>query len=253
MNDKSVIRISVVSYLNSRPFIYGLNIGNTKHSFEISEDIPSVCGEKIKSGKADIGLIPVAILPELNGYEIISDYCIGANGNVSSVLLLSEVPLSNISTILLDYQSRTSVLLAKILGKEFWKINPEWKNASENFEKDILGSTAGVVIGDRALEMKDKFPFVYDLSGEWKKFTGLPFVFACWVSTKKLPVDFIKSFNAMLTKGLLQIDIIADKEKSDILSRESISKYLTESIDYNFDTGKKKALDVFLKQVAALT
>src|SRR6185369_11597556 len=115
-------------------------------------------------------------------HHIISDYCIGADGDVGSVLLLSDVPMSEIKNVLLDYQSRTSVTLAQVLADKYWRIKPRWTDAKENYERDIKGTTAGVVIGDRTFALKNKFKYTYDLSGEWKIFTGLPFVFACWVA-----------------------------------------------------------------------
>ncbi|MBK8584164.1 MAG: hypothetical protein IPN88_01490 [Bacteroidetes bacterium] len=93
-----MLKISVVSYLNSKPFIYGFNKTNFNSKAAIELDIPSVCADKLLTGKVDIGLVPVAILPKLKDYFIISDYCIGANGPVDSVLLLSNVPLNEIKS-----------------------------------------------------------------------------------------------------------------------------------------------------------
>ena len=105
------IKISAVSYLNSKPFIYGLHHSNLFNEIELSQDIPSVCAQKFIDEKVDIGLIPITVIPKLKEYYIISDYCIGAVGKVSSVMLYSDVPLNAIKNILLDYQSLTSVTL----------------------------------------------------------------------------------------------------------------------------------------------
>ncbi len=242
----SPLRISVVSYLNSKPFIYGLQ----KYGFDkkaiVELDIPSVCAERLISGQADIGLVPVAPLARLSTYHIISDYCIGANGEVSSVLLLSEVPLEKIDKILLDYQSRTSVNLARVLAKELWKISPKWEDTSSDYEKKISNQTAGVVIGDRALLLGKSFPYVYDLSAEWKKLTGLPFVFACWVATSDPGKLFVDEFNSALQSGLSMIEEISDKEQDERFSSKTIHTYLTRYIDYKFDDQKKQALKLFL-------
>ncbi len=145
----SKLKISVVSYLNSKPFIYGLEHSDLMNEIDLQLDIPSTCAQKLMDGIVDIGLVPVAIIPKLKEAHIISDYCIGAVGKVASVCLYSEVPLNEIKTILLDYQSRTSVTLVKVLAREHWKISPEWQNASENFENSVSGTTAAVIIGDR--------------------------------------------------------------------------------------------------------
>src|ERR1043165_5988838 len=110
-----MIRVSAVNYLNSKPFIFGLQNSDIINEIDLQLDIPSVCADKLEENKVDIGLVPVAILPELEEHHIISDYCIGADGEVSSVLLLSDVPLDEIKSIHLDYQSRTSVMLAQVL------------------------------------------------------------------------------------------------------------------------------------------
>ncbi len=244
--DHYPVRISVVSYLNSKPFIYGLKDYAFNLPVEIHEDIPSVCAGKLLTGKADIGLVPVAVLPDLPNHSIISNFCIGADGEVDSVLLLSDVPLKKIKTVLLDYQSRTSVKLTRVLAANFWKIAPEWKSTEAEFEKNISGETAGVVIGDRALIMKNDFRYVYDLASEWKKYTGMSFVFACWVSMKKYDDAFISDFNTALKSGLEKIDLIAEKETSQHFSTDVIRNYLRNNIDYNFNEEKKDALQLFL-------
>lgn len=243
----SKIRISAVSYLNSLPFVYGLNHSRLKDECEISLDIPSVCAEKLISGKVDVGLIPVAAIPQVANANIISDYCIGANGKVKTVCLFSEVPLYEIKTILLDYQSRTSVMLVKILAKEYWKIIPEFVNAEAGFETEIYGTTAAVVIGDRAftLSFGEGKGEAFDLAEEWKNFTNLPFVFACWVANKNLPAAFISEFNRALKNGLDNIDQTLQEFPPTVISSEEAKKYLTENISYDFDTEKKKALELF--------
>lgn len=241
------IRISSVSYLNSLPFVYGLSHSGLENQCEISLDIPSVCAEKLITGKVDVGLIPVAAIHEVRNAQIISDYCIGANGKVKTVCLFSDVPLHEIKTILLDYQSRTSVLLVKILAKEFWKINPEFVNAEEGFEKKIKGTTAGVVIGDRAFSLffGEGRGEAFDLAFEWKKFTNLPFVFACWVANKNLSSEFISEFNLALKNGLSNIEKTLDEFPPSAIGKAEAKKYLAENISYDFDADKKKALELF--------
>lgn len=247
-----MLKISVVSYLNSKPFIYGFNKTNFSSKAIIELDIPSACAAKLISGKVDIGLVPVAILPELGNYTIISDYCIGADGPVDSVLLLSNVPLEEIGHIILDYQSRTSVMLTKVLAKNFWKIHPQFLPSDVGYEDLIQGNNGGVVIGDRALLLKDKFKYCYDLSGEWKKFTGLPFVFATWTARVKPDSSFISEFNAAISEGLKLIPEISRKESTKFISEELIHSYLTNSIDFTFDDKKKEALKLFLTYVKEL-
>jgi chorismate dehydratase len=237
-------KISCDIYHNSQPFIYGLKNSPIIDEVDLSLDVPSVCAEKLLNGSVDIGLIPIAIIPEMRESHIISDYCIGADGKVETVLLLSDVPLEKIKTVLLDYQSRTSVMLVKIIAKKFWNITPQWINASADFEKNIQDETAGLVIGDRAFALRGKFNFVYDLAEEWKKCTSLPFVFACWASNKKIPDEFILRFNSALESGLKNIPLIALQYP---YSGFNILDYLANKVSFHLDSRKKEAMKLFLK------
>jgi chorismate dehydratase len=254
-SDESVksqkIKISAVNYLNSKLFIYGLQHADIKNEIELQLDIPSVCAEKLEEDSVDIGLVPVAILPELEEYHIISEYCIGADGEVGSVLLLSDVPMNEIKTVLLDHQSRTSVILVQVLAQKFWKIKPQWTDAADNYETMIKGNTAGVVIGDRTFSLKNKFKHVVDLSVEWKKFTQLPFVFACWVSNKKLPEDFIQRFNSALALGLANKQEVI-REQKELFKLLDIKDYFENKISFSFDKTKKESLELFLGYVREL-
>lgn len=240
------IKVSCVSYLNSMPFVYGLQHHAVAGNIELSLDIPSACASKLISGTAQIGLVPVASIPLIKNARIVSDFCIGANGPVNSVMLLSDVPLNEITAILLDYQSMTSVNLVKVLADQFWKIKPEWMPAKPGFENQISGTVAGVIIGDRALVSGNRFKYSYDLSEEWEKMTGLPFVFACWVSNTELPAEFISSFNDALGFGLNHLEDSLTHFKEENISAESALNYLRKFIDYHLDEPKKSALEKFL-------
>ena len=248
----SIVKISVVSYLNAQPFVYGIKNSGILKNYSLELDIPSVCAEKLVNNKVDIGLVPIAILPELKQYEILTDHCIGAVKAVGSVVLFSEVELNKIEKIFLDYQSRTSVTLVQILAKKFWKINPQWIKAGKNYEQQINGSSAGVVIGDRTFDLLNKFKFQYDLAEEWKRFTSLPFVFACWVANKKLPVDFKQNFSEAIRYGINhRKDLIEELLKSNKYNT-NIADYLNNSISYELDKAKKNGMALFLKYLSEI-
>lgn len=240
------IKISAVSYLNTLPFINGINNSEVINNIELSLDMPSDCAQKLLDGEVDLGLVPVAVLPKLKEYHIISDYCIGAEGKVDSVALYSDVPLNEIENIYLDYQSRTSVNLAQILANNFWNITPKWLEATQGFENRIEGKTAGVIIGDRTFNLSKSYKYKYDLAEEWYSFTGLPFAFACWVSNKKLPNSFIIQFNEALAHGVNNIDEAVNQYAQNSIPKEELANYLTNYISYTLDENKLKAIDLFL-------
>ena len=182
MSEKQKIKVGAVNYLNTKPMLYGMQNDAFLQEHELVPDYPSKVAEMLKTGMVDVALVPVALLKELPEYFIVSDYCIAAEHEVASVCLFSEVPVNEIATVYLDYQSRTSVALAKILMREFWGINPQIINAQdESYRTKIAGTTGAVVIGDRALEQRRLSTYVYDLASEWQAMTHLPFVFAVWV------------------------------------------------------------------------
>ena len=217
-----------------------------KESVELKIDFPSRIASMLLQDEIDVGLVPVAIIPEMKEHHIISDYCISCDGEVASVCLFSEVPLHEIKKILLDYQSRTSVELLKIIIKEYWKLNVELEPSQGNYQSKISGTTAALIIGDRALQQRKISTYIYDLGLEWKKFTGLPFVFAAWISNKKLDDDFIKSFNYVNEYGLEKVENVAEENETEIFS---IKDYYTRYISFTMSEEKKKALSFFINKL----
>lgn len=216
---------------------------------DLQKDIPSSCAQKLLNNEVDLGLVPVAIIPQLKNAQIISDYCIGAVGKVKSVLLVSDVPLEEIENIYLDYHSRTSVRLCQLLAEEYWKIRPTYLEAAPGFETDIEGQTAGVIIGDRTFNLPKQFKYIYDLSEEWMKWQKLPFVFAAWVSNKKMEDSFIKDFNQVLADGINHIDEAIAKYKLNLISPYAQADYLKNDISYSLDENKQKGLELFLSTI----
>ena len=243
---KGKIRISAVSYLNTLPFLYGIKNSKFLSNFIFEQDVPSICAKKLINNEVDIALIPVAAIPYVKNPYFISDYCLGAKNKVKTVLLLSDVPLQEIKSVLLDYQSRTSVNLVKVLARKLWNIAPEWINTDTGFENSISGNMAGVVIGDRAFSLQKKFKYVYDLSEEWFKMTRLPFVFATWVSNKPIDNEFIRQFNKTLQYGLDNIDLVIQEFNKNFPNSEiELKKYLTENISFYLDEEKKESMKLF--------
>lgn len=242
MNDAK-IKVGAVSYLNTKPLIYGFEQGMMSEQIELLFDFPSNIAKKLLYNEIEIGLVPVAVLPLMKEYHIVADYCIGCNGAVASVCLFSDVPVQEIKTVLLDYQSRTSVALLKILLKEYWKIEPELVAAEKGFEQHINGNTAGLVIGDRAFKQIPVSKFHFDLGLAWKEMTGLPFVFAAWVANKPLPENFITAFNEATGKGFEYLDEIV---LANPFPYFDLKEYYTIFISYDFSHGKKMALEKFL-------
>lgn len=240
------IRVGAVSYLNTRPLLYGLKRSGLMERIELMEEYPSRIAAMLLNDEIDVGLVPVAIIPQLAESHIITDYCIGAEGEVASVALFSEVPIEQVTKVLLDYQSRTSVSLARLLLKEYWKKEVILEDTKEDFRSAIKGTTAGIVIGDRALEQRSVSPFIYDLGAAWKAHTGLPFVFAAWIANKALGDDFEDAFNRANAYGVTHIDEVVAENNFAVYD---LKKYYTENISYQLDAQKKEGMALFLKKL----
>lgn len=234
------------------PFRYGLKHSSLISNIDLQEDIPIICAQKLKFNQVDIGLVPVALLSEMQNYKIVTDYCIGANGKVDSVKLYSQVPLDQIKTVILDYQSKSSVTLTKVLDKFFWKTNFQFEDAIPGYEQFISGTTAAVVIGDRTFSLNGNYKFEYDLADEWKSFTGLPFVFAAWVTTNEIDSKFITEFNQALKTGIEKTSEALNENKLYFPSKFNPEDYLKNKIDYLLDDKKKVALEMFLDYIRQL-
>ena len=227
--------------------LHGIKQHPVLNEMELMEDYPARVAQLLIEGKIDMGLVPVAITTRLKEWHIASDYCIGAEGEVASVCIFSETPIENIETLYLDYQSRTSVRLAQVLLKEYWKKEVQIIDAAgEDFRSAIKGTTAGVVIGDRALEQRQKSKYVYDLATAWIEHTGLPFVFAAWISNKPLPKTFIDAFNEANALGISQVDEVLQQVHFDAYD---MKHYFTQNISYELTPQKRKGMELFLQKI----
>jgi chorismate dehydratase len=248
------IRISAVKYANTYPFIWGLRESGFDKRVILETDHPADCAAKLIDGRADLGLVPVAALPLIKNYRIISDYCLSANGKVRTVMLFSNCPPEEVEAVNLDFHSISSVNLIKILAKNMWHRSFSWINTTESSDFEHIGKNEGIVmIGDKCFEFENKFRFSIDLAGEWKKQTGLPFVFACWASNRELPSDFKKDFNDALKMGIENIDRVSEDFGPSIrIGPEILRNYLTVNMNFNLDPEKRKGMKLFLDMLSKL-
>lgn len=247
MQDK--IKVSAVSYLNSKPLLYGIERSPILNKIDLSVDYPAIIAKKLQDNTTDIGLVSVAAILTIPNAQIIGDYCIAADQEVASVCIFSLQPLEKIKKIYLDYQSRTSVKLAEILIKKFWKYDIELLDAPEDYIELIDQETAAVIIGDRALAARNNFPYIYDLAKYWIEFTGYDMVFAAWVANKSLPQSFIDEFNDANEIGLHHLPEIIETEQ---YKPYDLNIYYNQNIKYKLDDNKRAGLALFLKYIKEL-
>ncbi|HTN37257.1 MAG TPA: menaquinone biosynthesis protein [Arachidicoccus sp.] len=242
------IKVAAVSYLNTKPLLYGIKRDPALlEQMELLEDYPSKIGQMLVDGQVDMGLIPVAYIPQMKEWHIVSDYCIGSMGPVETVCLFSDVPVQQIEKVLLDYQSFTSINLCKVIFRHFWKKEVVFEKAGPDYIGQIGGTTAAVIIGDRVFEQKygpAAQKYIYDLAQEWTNFTGLPFMMAAWIAGKPLPESFIHAFNLANKAGLDNLAAVVAENPYDHFD---LLEYFDQKISYTVDEKKLEAMELFLK------
>lgn len=245
------MNISVVSYLNSAPLVYGIQHSPELADCSVSLDVPAIGAAKLASGEADIALVPVGAFTEPGEVEWVGNYCIGVDGPVRTVCLFSEVPLTGIRKVYLDPHSRTSVELIRILARDHWKLNWDFIPGLVGFEKNaIQGESAGVCIGDKVFTIEGRYPYRYDLAEEWIRFSGLPFVFAAWAVKRPVDPGFIGQLDAAQAAGIKTIpDVARDWSLKINLPEPDIREYLTRNISYPFTNQKKEGMERFFSLI----
>jgi chorismate dehydratase len=242
------VKVTAISYLNTLPFLYGIRHSGVAEAIDLSIATPAACAQQLATRQTDLSLIPVAVIPALPYYQIVGDYCIGATGKVRSVALFSNNTLPEIKTVYLDTESRTSVMLARMLACDYWKITPDFKPLTT---VHLSAGEGCVLIGDKALVHEPRFTYRYDLAETWIHYTGSPFVFATWTANKSLPASFIEQFNKALDYGIKHIPQSLTEPPQGGPARalpcphDTALEYLTKNISYPFDAEKKNGLTKF--------
>jgi len=174
-------RIGAVSYLNTRPLVFGLEQGIGEERIELSYDVPARLADRMLADELDIALMPVIELARMPELEIVPGLAIGTFGPSRSVLLVSRKPIEEVESIALDFESRTSNALVQVLCDRAWNITPEFRVGLRGLDDGLRECDAAVQIGDKALFADPPAgTVVYDLGGVWSATTNLPFVFAAW-------------------------------------------------------------------------
>ena len=246
------LRISVVQYLNTVPLVWGMLHGEQQCKYELAFTTPARCADAVRDGKADVGIIPSIEYQRIRGLRIVSGVSIASNSEVKSVLLLSKVPAENVRTVAVDNSSRASVALVRVLLEKFYLRRVEMTSTDPEPDEMLTRADAALVIGDHALAYRGPAPHVYDLGAEWRKFTGLPFVFAFWAGREETTLGELSGdLRKSRDDGLAHIDeIAAECAPRYQLRPEEVKVYLTQNIDYNLNESHRQGLGLFYKLAA---
>lgn len=240
-------RISIVQYLNTAPLVCGFTHGPLRGKYELTFTVPSQCAEELRTGAADLAIIPAIEYERIKGLVVLPGLCIASKKTVRSLLLISKVPLANVKRIALDRSSRSTQALTRILCAKHWQIAPEFFQADPDLGAMLERADAALLIGDPALrvaltgtaglEKSGAKLYVYDIVEEWRAMTNLPAVLAIWAGRPEaITKEVVADFQASLAFGMQHLDEISvDAAKELKLPVAELRKYLADNIDYRLD------------------
>jgi chorismate dehydratase len=249
------LKVSFIDYLNSVPLGWGFLHGPDRDAFDILFDVPAECARHLRTGEADIGLIPVIEYQRIPNLLVLPDIAIASKREVKSVLFVSKVPLAQVKRVAVDRSSRTSVALLKILLYKFHGLDSiTFEEKSPDPDKMLELYDAALIIGNPALKVARAGLHIHDLADEWNRFTGLPFVFACWAVRADADLgEQQKIFYRSRDLGLQEVDSIARIYSQKLaVSEQEIRSYILENLNYSLDEANLRGLEAFYEAAAEL-
>jgi predicted solute-binding protein len=248
--------VCAVSYLNTVPLVWGLLHDEALQPvFDLRFALPSRCADELRSGEADLGIVPVIEMARQK-LDYFPDIGISSIGAVRSILLISRVPLREIKTLATDAGSRTSVMLARIILGEKFGATPHLISQPPELATMLGSADAALVIGDAALYLDpEKLPFeTLDLGAEWTSLTGLPMVFAVWAGRREVVREpYGKALRDSCRYGLERLSEIVPREAAARkLDEPLVRRYFSEYIKFEFGPQHAEGLAQYLKRALAL-
>ncbi len=256
------MRIGAVSYLNTKPLVYGLAELAPQH--ELVFDLPSRLADELSAGRLDVALIPSIEFFKDSTYTIVSDACIACRGPVRSVKLFSRVSPANIHTLALDEGSRTSAALVRILLRERVGVEPQFVPLPIDAQPEQIEADALLLIGDRAIHPPGgRFVAEWDLGNVWCRWAELPFVFAMWVAAKgsgfrvQGSAKELDEVGSLLSRardlGMANIESIAAVEHAAVgLSYEDCLVYLRDQLYFYLGPREQAGLRLFREHASRI-
>jgi chorismate dehydratase len=276
----SLVRISIVEYLNTAPLVRGFTHGPLRGKYELSFTVPSQCAEALRSGAVDVAIIPAIEYQRIPDLVILPNLSIASKKSVRSLLLVSKKPIQEVSRIALDRSSRSTQALTRILCEKLWHIKPEFFEAAPDLPAMLHQADAALLIGDPALRLaiacspeahRDALGdivstaslvglnghgpvCIYDIVEKWRAMTSLPAVLAVWAARRSaVTLELAQDFQDSLVFGLEHVDAIASEAAAEMrLPVGDLRRYLLENIDYHLDEENLRGLTRYYEFAAEL-
>lgn len=276
------LRVSVVEYLNTAPLVWGFAHGPLRGKYDLSFTVPSLCAEALRSGAADVAIMPSIEIQRMDGMVVLPGMAIASKDRVRSLLVLAKGPIGRARRIALDRSSRSTQAFVRILCAEQWKISPEFIESPPDVEAMLREADAALVIGDPALRIslaiEDRARdghagelicsavdaglraagaetlHVYDVAGEWWRLTGLPSVMAFWAARREVATaEVVADFTASRDYGIARfVEISREASRNLGLPAAALAAYLEWNVHYSLSGESGRGLEHFFARCAAL-
>lgn len=250
------MRVGAVNYLNSKPLIHGFAKFAPEH--RLTCDLPSRLADALAAERLDVALAPVFEALRTPGATIVSDACVAADGPVASVKLYFRTSPEAVQTLALDEGSRTSAALARVLLWRRYGLRPRCQSLPLGSGLGDVSADAVLVIGDRAMQepsAADSARLVasWDLAEEWRRETGLPFVFAVWIARRGVDAESLAlALRRCRDAGLANLSRIAAVEAPKLgLRVEHAERYLRENLRFHLWPRERQGLSAFERECRA--
>lgn len=245
--------IAASSYLNTAPLCYSFVYGEQQGRCEfLSDAAPAVCADMLKAKRADAAMIPAIEYQRIPGVVAVPGVCVASKSRVRSVVLASRAPIEEVRSVALDTSSRTSAALIQIILQHFYKRQVAFRPSPPRIAEMLETDDAALIIGDPAMLIDRSALRVYDLAQEWRRHTGLPFVFAFWARREDSLTGLGEvDFAAAKREGLAHTEELADRYAAQLgLPRQELIAYLTENICYDLDEESLQGLRLYYQLAA---
>jgi chorismate dehydratase len=260
----NLLRVSVVQYLNTAPLVRGFTHGPLRGKYQLSFTVPSQCAEDLRSGAADIAIIPAIEYQRIPNLKILPNLAIASKKSVRSLLVVSKKPMREVKAFALDRTSRSTQALVRILCDQRWQIAPEFFEAEPDLAAMLKQADAALLIGDPALRLAIEGSarasagagelLLLDVVEEWRAMTKLPAVLAVWAGRAEvITPEAVQDFQDSLAFGLQHLDeIVHESATQTNLPFADLRRYFTENIDYGLDQENSAGLQMYYLRAAQL-